>query len=39
MSTHPAGSKDFESIAHIDARLAEIENEKRALLARKEALC
>lgn len=38
MSTHPAGSKDFESIAHIDARLAEIENEKRALLARKEAL-
>ncbi len=38
MSTNPADPKSFESVATIDARLAEIEHEKRALLARKEAL-
>ena len=38
MSTNQADPKHFESVATIDARLAEIEHEKRTLLARKEAL-
>ncbi|OYW96420.1 MAG: DNA helicase [Alishewanella sp. 32-51-5] len=38
MSTNQAEPKHFESVATIDARLAEIEHEKRALLSRKEAL-
>jgi hypothetical protein len=38
MSTNQADPKRFDSVATIDARLAEIDHEKRALLARKEAL-
>jgi len=38
MSTNQAEPKHFESVTSIDARLAEIEHEKRALLAHKQAL-
>ena len=38
MYTYHVEPKHFESVASIDARLAEIEHEKRTLLAHKEAL-
>lgn len=38
MSINQTDPKHFESVASIDARLAEIEHEKRTLLAHKEAL-
>lgn len=38
MYTNHVDPKHFESVTAIDARLAEIEHEKRTLLARKEAL-
>lgn len=38
MFTNQADAKHFESVATIDARLAEIEHEKSQLLARKEEL-
>jgi hypothetical protein len=38
MSTNQSDPKHFDSVVTIDARLAEIEHEKRALLARKESL-
>ncbi|CAM5209323.1 hypothetical protein [Alishewanella longhuensis] len=38
MYTNHVDPKHFESVTSIDARLAEIEHEKRTLLAHKEAL-